>query len=158
MEGSAPSGADLRSEYLRELSGDRAIRSVRAAAVVVAVINTVFIWLDYWAYPQVAHQILPVRLMLNAFCIASAFGTARKWPLASQYVGIFAIFGMLLTAVFSTGGPESHYYAGLILAFVALPVLGTVRVLQQRCSWVRRLQPFSHIRWWLVQRLTSEHL
>ncbi len=129
MEGSAPNSPDLRSEYLRELSGDRAIRSVRAAAVVVAVINTVFIWLDYWAYPQVAHQILPVRLLLNAFCFASAFGTAKKWPLASQYVGIFAIFGMLLTAVFSTGGPESHYYAGLILAFVALPVLGTVRVL-----------------------------
>ena len=93
----------------------------------MAVINTVFIWLDYWAYPQVASQILPVRLALNVFCLASAFGTAKAWPLASQYVGIFAIFGMLLTAVFSTGGPESHYYAGLILAFVALPVLGTVR-------------------------------
>jgi hypothetical protein len=54
MASAQPEMGKLREEYLRELSGVRAVWAVRVAAVVVVVINTVFIWLDRWAYPQIS--------------------------------------------------------------------------------------------------------
>jgi signal transduction histidine kinase len=118
---------ELWDAYLRELREERVPNALPAASAVVAVINTVFIGLDWWAYPDAFWANLPIRLALNFFCLTSWLGVPRVYPMLGQYLGITAIGAMLLTVTFETGGPSSEYYAGLILAFVALPVLGTVR-------------------------------
>ncbi len=123
-----------RRDYLAELYGEKTRRSVKVTSLVIIVINTVFIGLDWWAFRAQFETFLYVRLALNGVAFLSYTPFFERRPVAAQYTGVLAVGAMLLTVVFGTGGPASPYYAGLVLAFVSLPVLGTVTAIQAALS------------------------
>jgi len=118
-----PSGEDLRAAYRTELYGARMQRSAKTGTLVLFVINSLTVIPDYWFHREVFELFLAVRLALNAVLAFIYFRLARTHPVGGVWLGCLAGGGMLLTVVFGTGGPASHYYAGLLLLLMGLPVL-----------------------------------
>jgi signal transduction histidine kinase len=118
----SPEGA-LYREYRRGIEGEPLARSLRIAVIVLFVIQTVFIGVDWLVFPEMFARFLPVRLGLNVVLAVIYFGTAHRYPIASSYATYFAGGAMLLAVTDGTGGAASGYYVGLVLLFIGIGVL-----------------------------------
>ncbi len=121
---------DLRLQYRDELNRLKRGEAVRVALVVLFVINSVFVALDWWAFPEQFAGFLASRLALNALVGILFFRTSYANPVAAEMLGCLGAGAMLLTVIYGTGGPSSEYYAGLLLLFFAIPVLVTISARQ----------------------------
>jgi signal transduction histidine kinase len=101
---------------------------LRTMAFVVFAINTIFIGLDRYVFPESFGSFLPVRLLLDVVMAGVFFRTSFTRPVASMWAVCLATEAMLLTVIYGTGGANSDYYTGLILLFAATPVLLPVTV------------------------------
>ena len=105
---------------------------MRVGLIVLVVINSVFIALDWWAFPEQFAGFLASRLALNALVGVLYFRVSFSSPVAAEMLGCLGAGAMLLTVIYGTGGPASDYYAGLLLLFSAIPLL--VRVSARQCT------------------------
>lgn len=115
--------------YRSELHLERTPKSLQTACILVIVIMTGFVALDYWAYPDEFRSFLLLRITLNSL-LAVLIVTARRWPATSQFVACYAIGIVLLIVLHRTGGVNSNYYVGLILLFMGIPPLCTLNGIQ----------------------------
>lgn len=113
--------------YRRELHAGRITWFVRTGAFVVFAINTAFIGLDYFVYPEHFAPFLIVRGALNASLGWIFVRLSRSAPEASQVALCLATGAMLLIVIYGSGASTSDYFAGLILLFVGMPVLLPLR-------------------------------
>jgi signal transduction histidine kinase/FixJ family two-component response regulator len=114
---------DLREAYRRELISEFMPRALRSGVLVLFVIQTAFIGVDFVLYPAQWWSFLPIRIGLDAVLAAIYFKTSRDYPLASSFVACLTGGAMLLIVVYGTGAANSSYYTGLVLLFVGMPVL-----------------------------------
>jgi signal transduction histidine kinase len=117
----------LRQAYREELRSGRISQFVRTGAFVVFAINTAFIALDYVVYPERFAAFLWARGLLNVALGAISLRVAKGRPEVAEVALCLATGAMLLIVIFGTGGPNSDYFAGLILLFVGMPVLLPLR-------------------------------
>jgi len=122
--------ARLWRAYRTEIQGAKMTASLRTAVVVLFVIQSVFIGVDFLIFPDKAAGFLPVRVFLNVALGIIFFRTSQTHPLGSTIVTALSGGGMLLTVIFGTGGPESQYCTGLVLLFVGIPVLVPLSAVQ----------------------------
>ena len=120
----------LWGDYRDELNLVKRGQAVRVGLVVLCVINSVFIALDWWVFPEQFAGFLASRLALNALVGILFFRVSYSSPVAAEVVGCLGAGAMLLTVIYGTGGPASEYYAGLLLLFFAIPVLVTISARQ----------------------------
>jgi signal transduction histidine kinase len=121
---------DLRAAYRAELRGEVMIRTARVGALVVAIINTVFIGLDRYAFSEMAPDFLWVRVSLNGVCALVYFWMSRRYPERAQVLMLIATGMMLLTVIYGSDAPNSDYYAGMMLLFVGIPVVSTLSAME----------------------------
>jgi len=130
MSGKEAVDSALYSQYREYVEGAPLIRALRSAVVVLFVINTVFVLVDWIVYPEKLAEFLPVRIGLDVtlgliYCLGS-----RRYPVASSFATFFAGGAMLFAVVLGTGGASSEYYVGLILLFIGTGVLAPLSVRQ----------------------------
>jgi len=113
----------LYQEYRRELELDLLPRSLRTGTLVLFVIQTVFILVDYLMFPEQFSRFLPVRLALDAVLIFIYFWTSYTRPVTSGFLVCCSGAAMLLAVTHGTGGTDSGYYVGLVLLFMGVGVL-----------------------------------
>ena len=129
----APSIADrdqLYAVYRAETEANELPRSLRWAAVVLFVINTTFIGVDWVLYPDSLIAFLPTRVGMDFAVALVFFATANRFPVASSYATVAAGGWMLFTVIHGTGGASSDYYVGLVLLIIGLGVLAPLSVRQ----------------------------
>jgi signal transduction histidine kinase len=122
-------GAGLYAEYRRETEGETLPRALLRAAFVLFAVNTAFIGVDAVIYPEKLAAFLPTRILLDLI-LAVTVWTRRRRAVASAFVICGAGGWMLLTVIHGTGGGSSDYYAGLILLFIGIGVLGPLSARQ----------------------------
>jgi signal transduction histidine kinase len=125
---------DARDEteraYMAELRDGRMGAQVRVASIVIGIINTAFMALDAFAYPEHFAHFVWVRLALNAALLLSHQRFSRTNPVAGQALVALSTCAMLLTVIYATNAPTSDYYVGLVLFLVGLPVLLPLRPIE----------------------------
>ncbi len=119
--------AELRTLYRQELRDGRITWYVRTGSFVVFAINTAFVALDYYVYPEQFSGFLAARAALNLALILIYARMSRVRPELAEATLCLATGAMLLIVVYGSGAPTSDYYAGLILLFVGMPVLLPLR-------------------------------
>jgi two-component system, cell cycle sensor histidine kinase and response regulator CckA len=87
---------------------------------------------DYLLYPQYFARFTVYRLIAGACCLA-LFGANQRWKLGfrSFYLGIAAAYIVGLTIIrmiVEAGGYATPYYAGLVLVFLGMCAVLTVRI------------------------------
>ena len=122
MPGSNDEKDQLYRAYRVEIEGDRLIRSFQTAALVVMLLSTSFIALDWIAFPEVFLRLLAARVTLNLILAVIIWKFVKSHPVPSALVGCLAIGGGLLAVIESAGGLQGEYYVGLVLLFVGMPV------------------------------------
>jgi signal transduction histidine kinase len=113
---------------------ERLPRSLRTGVIVIFVIQTAFIAVDYLFYRDLFALFLPVRLGLNAVLAVIYFRTSKSHPLASTFAACMAGGAMLMVVIFGTGGANSPYYTGMVILFVGMPVL--VPITGAHAAWI----------------------
>src|SRR5262245_60764486 len=113
----------LYPEYRAKTEAEDLPRALRMAAVVLFVINTSFIGVDWVLYPHQLLSFLPTRLGMDFIVALVYFATTNRFPVASSYATVAAGGWMLFTVVHGTGGASSDYYVGLVLLIIGLGVL-----------------------------------
>ncbi len=98
-------------------------RSARGGAVIVALLNTCFIPLDWAVFPEHFFGMLGFRLLCNAVMAIAYFRTSFTHPLGSSVAGCLAVGLMLLSVINAAGGATGDYTPGLMLLFLGMPVL-----------------------------------
>ena len=122
--------AELYAAYRQELNAERMTHHVRMGAMVSLILQTCFILLDWYAYPEYFGFFLAVRLTLNALLVAIYVRTSATHPVVSE-VALCLVMGTgMLALIYGAGATESGYYAGLILVFVGMGVLLPLTALQ----------------------------
>jgi len=114
--------SDLEA-YQREFQADRLPGYARLGAGIALAINTAFVGLDYVSYPDQFGLFVGLRLALNALFLGVYLYGSEHAPRASIWSIGLALGAAMLAMIFATGGPESRYFAGLILLFVAMGVV-----------------------------------
>jgi signal transduction histidine kinase len=120
----------LYFEYRREVEGEPLTRALRRAVVVLFVINTAFILVDWTVYPEKFWPFLPVRISLDLVLGAIYFWSSKRHPVSSSFATSFAGGAMLFAVVLGTGGASSDYYVGLVLLFIGIGVLAPLSAKQ----------------------------
>ena len=115
--------ASLATAFRREIYGEKMTQSLATAMGVVFILNTVFLPLDYWAFPGQFALFLGTRMALNVVLALVYFWTRFSHPRASAVGSSMAMGAMLLTMVWADGGVGSDYSPGLVLLFCGIPVL-----------------------------------
>ena len=123
MTTTGESSQDLYSAYRSEIEGQALARALYRAVVVLFVINTVFIAVDWIIYPDRVTAFLPVRIGLDCVLALLFAFTVRRFPVASTLATSAAGGWMLFTVVSGTGGAASDYYVGLVLLLIGIGVL-----------------------------------
>ena len=90
---------------------------------IVALLNTGFIPLDWFAFRDDFAWMLAARLACNAVMAAVFVFAGARWPLGSAAAGCLAVGGMLLAVIAAAGGVTGEYSPGLMLLFLGMPVL-----------------------------------
>jgi signal transduction histidine kinase len=120
----------LYSQYREFVEGEPLIGGLRSAVVVLFVINTGFVLVDWLVYPQKFAEFLRIRIALDVTLgLIFALGS-RRYPVASSFATFFAGGAMLFAVVLGTGGVNSDYYVGLILLFIGTGVLAPLSARQ----------------------------
>lgn len=94
----------------------------RLGAGVAFGINTAFMALDYFSFPEHFRLFLVLRLGLNALFGASYLASER-FPRVSAWSICMSLGAAMLMMIFATGGAESRYFAGLMLLFLGMGVV-----------------------------------
>ena len=130
MRAPSETPAELYAAYRNELNAERMTHHVRMGAMVSLILQTCFILLDWYAYPQHFGFFLGVRLTLNVLLVAIYTRTSATHPVVSE-VALCLVMGTgMLALIYGAGATESGYYAGLILVFVGMGVLLPLTALQ----------------------------
>jgi signal transduction histidine kinase len=111
------------AEYREEIEREPLSRALYRAVIVLFVINTVFVAVDWIVYPERFSAFLPVRIVLDLVLAGIYAFSVRKYPVASTLATSAAGGWMLLTVVSGTGGAASDYYVGLVLLLIGIGVL-----------------------------------
>jgi signal transduction histidine kinase len=117
------SSDDLYAAYRDEIESQALARALYRAVIVLFVINSAFIGVDWVVYPERFVSFLPVRLGLDLILGFIWFATVRRFPVASTLATSAAGGWMLFTVVSGTGGAASEYYVGLVLLLIGIGVL-----------------------------------
>ncbi len=120
--------------YRAELEATRLPESVRSGILLVIVLSSSFIALDYVAHRDHFWSFLAVRLATNVGLGAIYLFLTRTRPVLSAIVGCYVLGGMLLFVIYATGGVASDYYTGLVLMFSGVPVV--VPLSARQSAWV----------------------
>src|SRR5262245_42035769 len=120
----------LYAEYRAKTEAQDLPRALQRAALVLFVINTAFIGVDWVLYPDQLLSFLPTRLGMDLVVALVLFGTASRFPVGSSYATVAAGGWMLFTVVHGTGGASSDYYVGLVLLVIGLGVLAPLSAKQ----------------------------
>src|SRR5688572_24417189 len=123
MSASVAERNQLYSVYRAETEANELPRSLRWAALVLFVINTVFVGVDWILFPDRLIDFLPTRLFMDVAVLIVFMFTAHRYPVASSFATVAAGGWMLFTVVHGTGGASSDYYVGLVLLIIGLGVL-----------------------------------
>src|SRR4030095_3548620 len=100
---------DAWSGYRDELRSGRITWFVRTGAFVVFAINTAFVVLDYFAYPEQFGSFLWARGALNGALLAIYFRFSRTSPERSEVALCLSTGAMLLIVIYGSGAPTSEY-------------------------------------------------
>jgi len=117
------SSRELYDAYRREIESQPLARALYRAVLVLFVINTAFIGVDWIVYPDRFAAFLPVRIGLDVVLTFIWVATVRRYPVASTLATSAAGGWMLFTVVSGTGGAASDYYVGLVLLLIGIGVL-----------------------------------
>ncbi len=100
------------------------LRNLRVGAWVVFGLNSLFVGLDYWVFPEQFLSLLGVRVVLNAFLLALLLWI-RVAPdgHGPTYVGCLVTGFGLVAIIGLAGGMTTHYAPGVTLLFLGMPVL-----------------------------------
>src|SRR4030095_7909525 len=120
----------LYAEYRAKTEAEDLPRALRMAALVLFVINTAFIGVDWVLYPHQLMSFLLTRLGMDLVVAFVFFGTSNRFPVGSSYATVAAGGWMLFTVVHGTGGASSDYYVGLVLLIIGLGVLAPLSAKQ----------------------------
>jgi signal transduction histidine kinase len=126
----AQAESTLYAEYRAKTEAEELPRALRMAALVLFVINTAFIGVDWVLYPHQLVSFLPTRLGMDLVVALVFVGTSNRYPVASSYATVAAGGWMLFTVVHGTGGASSDYYVGLVLLIMGLGVLAPLSAKQ----------------------------
>src|SRR5688572_19156916 len=130
MSASVAERNQLYSVYRAETEANELPRSLRWAALVLFVINTVFVGVDWILFPDRLIDFLPTRLFMDVAVLIVFMFTAHRYPVASSFATVAAGGWMLFTVIHGTGGASSDYYVGLVLLIIGLGVLAPLSVRQ----------------------------
>src|SRR4030095_8865391 len=120
----------LYATYRAETEGSVLPHSLQRAALVLFVINTAFIAVDWVLYPSQMLLFLPTRLGMDLAVTLVFVATSHRFPVASSYATVAAGGWMLFTVIHGTGGASSDYYVGLVLLVMGLGVLAPLSARQ----------------------------
>ena len=123
MRTTLPDARPYVEAYQREFQAERLPGYARLGAGIAFAINTAFVGLDYLSYPDHFEHFLGLRLLLNGLFVGVYVYGSEHAPRASIWSICLALGAAMLAMIFATGGPESRYFAGLILLFVAMGVV-----------------------------------
>jgi signal transduction histidine kinase len=106
----------------------RATEQLRPTVFFVLVCQVVFTGLDRWAYPDTFPFFFSMRMAVNALLVWILLRGRFTRPNTCQTAIGTAVAAEILAMVYTTGGPTSLYYPGLMLVFMGMPVLMPVSV------------------------------
>jgi signal transduction histidine kinase len=109
--------------YRAQIEGEPLARSLYRAVIVLFVINSGFIGVDFVVYPAQFWEFLPVRIGLDSILAFLCVATVRRYPVSSTLATSAAGGWMLFTVTYGTGGASSDYYVGLVLLLIGIGVL-----------------------------------
>ena len=112
----------LRESYCREARGERMVRSLRTGIAIVIGLNTSFVLLDYWAFPDQFWSLLVTRLVLDVLLAGLYWRTRDMDPLIATQAGCYITGFGLVVVIGIAGGVTTHYSPG--------------RVRQRELSWL----------------------
>jgi signal transduction histidine kinase len=118
------------SQYRKHVEGAPLIGALRSAVIVLFVINTGFVLVDWLVYPEKLAEFLRIRVALDLTLGLIFVWGSRRHPVASSFATVFAGGAMLFAVVMGTGGANSDYYVGLILLFIGIGVLAPLSARQ----------------------------
>ncbi|MEE8166768.1 MAG: HAMP domain-containing sensor histidine kinase, partial [Myxococcota bacterium] len=113
----------LYSAYQAELNGAHMIRSARVGALVVAGLNTAFIFPDFWAHPDRFNLLLAIRLPWNLVMAGVYWAAGRVNPLAVARLGCLLTGAGMVCVIGAAGGLSGNYWPGIMILFLGMPVL-----------------------------------
>jgi len=115
---------DLYPAYRQDMAGERLVRSLQTGALVVFFLNSAFIPLDAWAFPDRFPVLLGVRIALDMAMLA-CWWAAGQVEVGEHILtaGPLIVGAGLIGVIGVAGGVGSNYYPGLMLLFLGMPVL-----------------------------------
>ena len=137
----------LYAAYQQELRAERMPQHVRMGAAVAFAINAAFVLLDRVLFPDQFAFFLGVRLGLGATLAAIYLHTGTRHPRASALALCLALGVGMLSMIYATDGPNSSYYAGLILLFVGMGVLLPLSALESAAVCAAISAGFAALPW-----------
>jgi hypothetical protein len=112
----------LRDTYWAE-QAERLYAGVRLFCALCIAINTVFIAVDYFIFPERFNIFLLVRLALNATLAFCFFAVSAKNSLSLKWVCLISTGLMLTVVVNGTGTYLNDYFVGFLLLMFGMVIL-----------------------------------
>ena len=118
-----PSDPDRYREFQEALEGETVPALARVASGLAAGAILAFIPVDFVFYPDQAASFAMLRVLCALAQLGAGHWLVRTHPTLALKTLAFVTGATLLVVTAATGGPTSPYYSGLLLLFVALPVV-----------------------------------
>lgn len=134
-------------EYRERVLVERAPVAVRTAAKIILALNSAFLLLDRYAFPELFWNFLGARMALNASLACAYFWTYRISPTLGQLQLVLSAGALLLWVVYQSGAPTTEYYAGLMLLFLGVPLVLPLTVLETLGTYALILGTFLASPW-----------
>ena len=116
----SPEKQEIYAAYRAEAESELLPKAVRFGASAFFLVSTVFILLDWLAFPDQFSVFLPSRLAVNVGLAWIWARASDSHPVFSAYAISFAGGSLLLLVTGATGGADSPYYVGLILLIMGV--------------------------------------
>ena len=118
-------GKDTRqyAEFQASLASETLPGVARIASLIAAVSILAFVPIDYLLYPELWLPFGALRVSCAAGQLLAGQLLARHRPMQGLLVLTGLTGGTLLIVTAATGGATSPYYSGLLVLYIALPVL-----------------------------------
>lgn len=113
----------LYQAYVAELNTARMAAATRAGVLIVIGLNTAFIALDWFAYPDRFLALLATRLLWDA--VMGAVYLALRWldSLVATMAGLVITGIGMLAVIGIAGGVTGSYWPGMMILFLGIPVM-----------------------------------
>jgi signal transduction histidine kinase len=122
--------AELYAAYRNELNAERMTGYVRLGTMVALVLQTCFVVLDWFTYPEQFPLFFTIRMILNVLLGIIFFRTSLTHPVQSAVVLCLVMGTGMLALIYGANATESGYYAGLILVLTGMGVMLPLTALQ----------------------------